>query len=108
MPKTKPDVAEIHLTYDELETALIALALRQEELRGARARHFRDELEMIWNVSNKLDSAQRFLEDKLSAETESWLQTIIDDEPREAPTRQERQPHPRESWLSKLSRLTRL
>lgn len=106
MPKTKPDTETVELTYDELETALIALVLRQEELRGARARHHRTELEMIWNVSNKLDLAQRRLEDRLSDQMEGWLRSITEHEPRPAPTRDARPG--RENVLSRLSRLFRL
>lgn len=109
MAKTKPDTETVDLTYDELETALIALALRQEELRGARARHYRAELELIWNVSNKLDIAQRSLEDRLSAQMEGWLRSITEHEPRPAPTRDDRtDSRPREGLLSRLSRLIRL
>jgi hypothetical protein len=107
--KTKPETVTVDLTYDELEAALTALALRQEELRGARSRHYRLELEMIWNVSDKLDLAQRNLEDRLSTQMEGWLRSVTEHDPRPAPAREARGVRRnREGLLTRLSRLVRL
>lgn len=101
MAKKKPDTESVNLTYDELETALVALALRQEELREARSMDHRVELEHIWNVSDKMDIAQRNLEGRMSRQMEGWLRSITEGGPAGRRVA-------REGVLSRLSRLLRL
>lgn len=110
MAKRKPDTETVKLTYDELETALIALAIRQEELREARSRESGTELELIWHVSDKMDVAQRNLEARMTDQLEGWLNSLNHPPKgdRKRSTRQKTPAHRREGLLSKLSRLTRL
>ncbi len=77
--KTKPDLESIHLTYDELEVALIALSIRQEELRDLRSQDHNKELETLWYVCDKMDYAQRNLEDKMTRQVSDWLRSIDKD-----------------------------
>ena len=98
--RKKPDTETITLTYDELETALTALALRQEELRDAKSRDHRKELEHIWNVTDKMDLAQRNLESRMTRQVEGWLKSLTQVESVGSPAR--------EGLMSRLSRLLRL
>lgn len=113
MPQTrkKPDTASIDLTYDELEVALVALALRQEELRDAKSPDNREELEHIWNVSDRMDIAQRKLEANMTRQMETWLESVTEKatkpkaqrkSPKQAPKRS------RDGVLTRMSRLFRL
>lgn len=111
MVKRKPDTETVKLTYDELETALVALAIRQEELRGSRSRESGNELELIWHVSDKMDIAQRNLESRMTEQLEGWLESLNDSATpdRQRPTRRSAPPEPgREPLMTKLSRLLRL
>lgn len=74
--KLKPDTETIRLTYDELEIALIALSIRQEELREARSPENSNELETLWYVCDKMDFAQRNLESKMTRQVSDWLKTV--------------------------------
>jgi len=72
----KPETEAVSLTYDELETALVALSIRQEELREARSPRDNDELEMIWYVTDKMDEAQRRLESRMTDQLATWLKSL--------------------------------
>ena len=48
--KLKPDIETVRLNYDELEVALVALSIRQEELREARLPENNNELETLWYI----------------------------------------------------------
>lgn len=74
--KLKPDTETIRLTYDELEIALIALSIRQEELREARLPENNNELEVLWYVCDKMDFAQRNLESKMTQQVSEWLKSV--------------------------------
>jgi len=74
--RLKPDTETIRLTYDELEIALIALSIRQEELREARLPENNNELETLWYICDKMDFAQRNLESKMSRQVSDWLKTV--------------------------------
>jgi len=100
MAKRKPDTETIELTYDELETALIALALRQEELREVRSLENKTELEHIWNITDQMDVAQRNLERRMTRQVEGWLESMTQVESVHSPSR--------DGLLSRLSRLLRL
>lgn len=106
MGKRKPDTESVKLTYDELEVALTALALRQEELRDSRSRESGAELETIWYVTDKMDIAQRNLEARMTEQLEGWLESL------DRPTTERRKapaPAPsRERLMTRLSRLLRL
>lgn len=111
MGKRKPDTEAVKLTYDELETALIALAIRQEELRESRSRESGTELELIWHVSDKMDIAQRTLEARMTEQLEGWLESL--NRPaktgRQRETRRTSTPSPApERLMTRLSRLLRL
>jgi len=108
MAKRGPETQAVKLTYDELETALIALAIRQEELREARSRAAGNELEMIWHVSDKMDVAQRVLESRMTEQLEGWLASL--DRPRRRPAKPGRDSGgvAREPLMTRLSRLLRL
>jgi len=112
MAKTRPETQAVKLTYDELETALIALAIRQEELREARSREAGNELEMIWHVSDKMDVAQRRLESRMTDQLEGWLASL--ERPRRGARRRPARPEresgeaAREPLMTRLSRLLRL
>lgn len=111
MGKRKPDTEAVRFTYDELETALVALAIRQEELRGSRSRESGNELELIWHVSDKMDMAQRNLEARMTEQLEGWLESLNRSATSDCqrPTRQSTPPEPvREPLMTRLSRLLRL
>ncbi len=74
--KLKPDLETIRLTYDELEIALVALSIRQEELREARQQENNKELETLWYVCDKMDFAQRNLESKMTRQVSDWLRSV--------------------------------
>ncbi len=75
----KPDTESINLTYDELEIALVAMSIRQEELRDARSDRNDHELEIIWYVCDKMDIAQRNLESKMTRQVSDWLRSVDKD-----------------------------
>lgn len=109
MPKTrkKPDTESIDLTYDELEATLVALALRQEELRDARSPDHHGELELIWYVTDRMDLAQRKLEGRMTRQVETWLESMTETAPRPKVKAPRKAPAP-EGLLSRMSRLLRL
>ena len=76
--KSKPDTELVKMTYDQLEIALVALSIRQEELREARSMENNRELEILWTVCDKMDEAQRRLESRMSTEAEQWLTEITE------------------------------
>ena len=109
MPKTRkrPDTETVELTYDELEVTLVALALRQEELRDARSADHREELEHIWNISDRMDVAQRKLEGQMTRQVETWLESMTETPPK--PKTPRKAPAPAsDGLLRRLSRLMRL
>jgi len=112
MAKKGLETQTVKLTYDELETALIALAIRQEELRETRSRQAGNELEMIWHVSDKMDVAQRRLESRMTEQLEGWLASL--ERPRRGTRRRPATPKQdsgevaREPLMARLSRLLRL
>ena len=109
MPKTrkKPDTETVSFTYDELEVALVALALRQEELRDARSPEHHGELELIWNVTDRMDVAQRKLEGRMTRQVETWLESMTETTPK--PKAPRKAPAPAsDGLLRRLSRLMRL
>jgi hypothetical protein len=112
----KPDTESIRLTYDELEVALVALSLRQEELRDARSQEHNAELETLWYIGDKMDYAQRSLESKMTHQVSEWLRTVDKDSAgftkstkhkRTAETNQGT-PRQRLGVFARLSRITRL
>lgn len=74
--KLKPDTETVRLNYDELEVALVALSIRQEELREARLPENSNELETLWYICDKMDFAQRNLESKMTRQVSEWLKTV--------------------------------
>lgn len=74
--KLKPDTETVRLNYDELEVALVALSIRQEELREARLPANNNELETLWYICDKMDFAQRNLESKMTRQVSEWLQSV--------------------------------
>ena len=74
--KLKPDTEIVRLNYDELEVALVALSIRQEELREARSSEHSNELETLWYICDKMDFAQRNLESKMTRQVSEWLKTV--------------------------------
>ena len=105
--KSKPETELVKMTYDQLEIALVALSIRQEELREARSMENNRELEVLWTVCDKMDEAQRRLESRMSTEAEQWLSEVTEKEPKaKAPRRAA--PGKRQSLLWRLSRITRL
>jgi hypothetical protein len=101
----------VKLTYDQLETCLVALAIRQEELRGARSAETQAELSHIWDVSNQMDVAQRSLEGRMSRQVEGWLRSVTEKSGRRPairPKKSGRRPTIHPDLLERLSRLFRL
>ncbi|MBM4059384.1 MAG: hypothetical protein FJ275_14290 [Planctomycetes bacterium] len=110
----KPDTELVDLTYDELETALVALSIRQEELREMRTPRDNQELELIWYVSDKMDGAQRRLESRMTDQMSNWLRSI-ERETKSGGESASRKRHPakkakrkRRGLLERLSRISRL
>ena len=113
--KSKPETELIKMTYDQLEIALVALSIRQEELREARSMENNRELEILWTVCDKMDEAQRRLESRMSTEAEQWLTAITEKfPPKGTKAKPARRAAPgktrvkRQSMLSRLSQITRL
>lgn len=105
--KSKPETELVKMTYDQLEIALVALSIRQEELREARSMENNRELEVLWMVCDKMDEAQRRLESRMSTEAEQWLNEVTEKEAKaKAPRRAA--PGKRQSLLWRLSQITRL
>jgi hypothetical protein len=107
------------MTYDQLEIALVALSIRQEELREARSMENNRELEILWTVCDKMDEAQRRLETRISTEAEQWLTDLTEKFPPKAKAKAPKakssrraapgkSPVKRQSLLWRLSRITRL
>ncbi|MCG3773006.1 MAG: hypothetical protein JW384_04232 [Nitrosomonadaceae bacterium] len=113
--RSKPETELVKMTYDQLEMALVALSIRQEELREARSMENNRELEILWTVCDKMDEAQRRLESRMSTEAEQWLTEITEKFPpkgtkakstrRAAPGKS---PVKRQGLLWRLSQITRL
>lgn len=108
MSKRKIETETIKLSYDELEVTLVALAIRQEELRDARSRDSRDELEHIWNISDRMDIAQRSLEARMTRQMEGWLASLTETSPSTKASRQARPGSKRDPLITRLARLIRL
>ena len=113
--KSKPETELVKMTYDQLEIALVALSIRQEELREARSMENNRELEILWTVCDKMDEAQRRLESRMSTEAEQWLTEITEKFPPKARKAKSarraapgKSPVKRQSLLSRLSQITRL
>lgn len=115
--KLKPDTETIRLNYDELEVALIALSIRQEELREARLPENNNELETLWYICDKMDFAQRNLESKMTRQVSEWLRTVDKTsnsftkktKPRSAKAKPAKKvPEKRPGIFARLSRITRL
>ena len=107
---SKPDTETIRLTYDQLEVALISLSLRQEELRESRLQVNNVELGILWDISDKMDEAQRRLESKMTQQVTEWLRAESPKQIRtKKSTRVVKEPiAPTRNILSSLSRLFRL
>jgi hypothetical protein len=105
--KSKPETEMVKMTYDQLEIALVALSIRQEELREARSMENNRELEVLWTVCDKMDEAQRRLESRMSTDVEQWLNQVTEKEPKAKEPRRAA-PGKRQSLLQRLSRITRL
>jgi len=118
--KLKPDTESVRLTYDELEIALIAMSIRQEELREAHSTLNNPELEALWYVCDKMDRAQRSLESKMTRQVSDWLRSVeknsksLTKKTKSKPrvggkTKPGKQVPSMHRWLfSQLSRITRL
>jgi len=115
--KSKPETELVKMTYDQLEIALVALSIRQEELREARSMENNRELEILWTVCDKMDEAQRRLENRMSTEAEQWLNELTEKFPPKAKAPKAKSsrkaapgksPVKRQSLLWRLSRITRL
>lgn len=71
----------VELSYDELETILIALVLRQDEIMSIPADERSDltkyETEYIFDLSDRLNEIQRRLEDKMAIEMERLANNAV-------------------------------
>jgi hypothetical protein len=67
-------MALVELSYDEIETLLISLILRQDEIlsipKGEESDMTKYEMEYIFDLSDRLNEIQRDLEEKMGRELE--------------------------------------
>lgn len=67
-------MALVELSYDEIETILIALVLRQDEIlsipKGEESDMTKYEMNYIFDLSDRLNDIQRRLEEKMGRELE--------------------------------------
>jgi hypothetical protein len=67
-------MALVELSYDEIETLLISLILRQDEIlsipKGEESDMTKYEMKYIFDLSDRLNEIQRDLEEKMGRELE--------------------------------------
>jgi hypothetical protein len=94
MRETERKLLPVQLTYDEIETTLIALVLRQEEIMSIPFDERTDttlyELDHIFEVSEHLNNVQRRYEELGVSEIEQVISQI------------DRVQRPKKNWLSRL------
>lgn len=68
-------MALVELSYDEIETILIALVLRQDEIMSIPKDEYSDqtiyETRYIYDLSDRLNNAQRDMEEAMGREIEN-------------------------------------